>query len=77
MANTKLRGRIMFTNILHKILDNITKYHYNHKTDSIIAFQRFQISAYRDLLMDYYRRDPNMLWSPAPFPMLGKHIIRP
>ena len=25
--------------------------------------------------MDYYRRDPNMLWSPAPFPMLGKYII--
>ena len=24
--------------------------------------------------MDYYRRDPNMLWSPAPFPMLGKYI---
>ena len=72
MANTKLRGRIMFINILHKIiLLNLL----NDKMYSIIPSQRFQISAYRDLLMDYYRRDPNMLWSPAPFPMLGKYLI--
>jgi len=38
--------------------------------------RNFEISAYRDLLMDYYRRDPNMLWSPAPFPMLEDKLFR-
>ena len=38
--------------------------------------RNFEIFAYRELLMDYFERDPDMVWSAAPFPALRDELFR-
>ena len=38
--------------------------------------RNFEITAYRDLLMQYHRDDPDMLWTSAPFPALRDELFR-
>lgn len=38
--------------------------------------RNFEVTAYRDLLMEYFQRDPKMIWSAAPFPALKDELFR-
>jgi len=38
--------------------------------------RNFEITAYRDVLMEYFIRDPDMLWTSAPFPALRDELFR-
>eukprot|EP00656_Telonema_subtile_P053634 TRINITY_DN781_c0_g1_i11.p1 TRINITY_DN781_c0_g1~~TRINITY_DN781_c0_g1_i11.p1 ORF type:complete len:249 (-),score=35.42 TRINITY_DN781_c0_g1_i11:658-1404(-) len=38
--------------------------------------RNFEIFQYRELLMEYYRRDPEMIWSAVPFPSLRDATFR-
>ena len=36
----------------------------------------FEEHCYRDLIMEYYKRDPNMIWTAAPKPMMKDNLYR-
>lgn len=38
--------------------------------------RNFEITAYRELIMEYFRKDSNMIWTPAPFPSLRDELFR-
>jgi glycine amidinotransferase len=38
--------------------------------------RNFEFSAYRDLLVEYFREDKDMIWTPAPFPALRDDLFR-